>query len=117
MKGHRLGTIMGIKVELSHVLKEIPADYQSYFHAWKRRMHKCICAPGDHLEGDRTDVDEKIQYFFNRVVANFVVRLRTGLLCDYRFWYSQFSQERIKFGFEEELSPRSTSPQPKSALV
>ncbi len=59
MKGYNLKTIIGIKTESSHVIKEILVeDYQACVHAWKQRMHKRICADEYYFEGDHIDVDD-----------------------------------------------------------
>ncbi len=56
MKGHNLGTVIEIRAELSHMVKEIPAKYhQASFHAWKQYMHKCVCASRGYFEEDYID--------------------------------------------------------------
>ncbi len=45
-----LETIIGINAESSHMLKEIlMKDCQVCFHAWKQRLHQCICVSGDYF--------------------------------------------------------------------
>ncbi len=73
MKGHHLGTIMGIKADSLHMLKEIPAKYyQECFHVWKQHMHKCISGSEDCFEENALMLLKiKIKYFFNCMVAHF----------------------------------------------
>ncbi len=69
MKGHHLGTIMGIKADSSCVLKEILMD------------NYLVCTSASVLLGTTLKgftlmlMKIKIQYFLNHMVANFMVRL------------------------------------------
>lgn len=51
LKGHHFGTIENVQAAVTSILKEIDVDeFQSSFHAWRSRWHRCIDAQGCYFE-------------------------------------------------------------------
>ncbi|GFT71176.1 mariner Mos1 transposase [Trichonephila clavipes] len=52
LKGRHHGTLDDVKRACTHALKDISVDdFQGAYEAWKRRLQKCVHAPGAYFEG------------------------------------------------------------------